>query len=338
VKILVTGACGGVGSHLVPRLLSLGHTVIAIDDLSSGSWDSLVEDSNLTCITADISDRVELTKKLLGFSFDFIFHLAAISSLPECEVDPERAYLVNLIGTVNLVELSRQQAGFWGFVFTSTSAVYEATSEYPYREDSRINPKLIYPMTKSFAESFLKAQFSNYNFPSTILRLFNIFGDFQSVTRQSPPVLNYIVRELLTGRSPVLHSDGEQERDFVCVDDVIDALILTLNSESHVAEIFNVCRSQTLSVNQIFRAASEALESPLSVTYAPARDLWKGYPDLFSGNFALIPDAISREVIKPSLGSNEKFFATFGWRPTRDLISQIAEISIRIRARMTGIS
>ena len=338
MKFVVTGACGGVGSHLVPRLLSLGHEVIAIDDLSSGSWDSLHEDSNLTCITADISQIVELTKALKNFSFEFVFHLAAISSLPECQVDPERAFAVNLIGTVNLVELSRQQSNFKGFIFTSTSAVYEGTSDYPYREDSFIHPKLIYPMSKYFSENYLKAQFSNYSFPSTILRLFNIFGDFQSLTRQSPPILNYIVRELVAGKSPVLHSDGEQERDFICVDDVINSLILTLDSRVHSADIFNVCRGQTLSVNQMFQDASQVLGSQLSANYVPAQDLWKSYPELFSGDFPLIPNAIAREVTKPSLGSNEKFFSSFGWRPTKDLASQIGEIALRIKSRILEIS
>ena len=71
MKIVVTGACGGVGSHLVPKLIALGHTVIAIDDLSSGSWGSLKEDSNLSCITADVSDKVGLTEKLKNFAFEF---------------------------------------------------------------------------------------------------------------------------------------------------------------------------------------------------------------------------------------------------------------------------
>lgn len=338
MKIVVTGACGGVGSHLVPRLISLGHEVIAIDDLSSGSWDSLTQNSSLVCITTDISQKIALTEQLKNLPFEFVFHLAAISSLPECQVNPERAYAVNLIGTVNLVELSRQQSDFKGFVFTSTSAVYEATSEYPFHEESCIDPKLIYPLSKLFSETFLKAEFENYVFPSTILRLFNIFGDFQSLTRQSPPVLNYIVRELVAGNSPILHSDGRQERDFICVDDVIDALILTMGSNRHAAEVFNVCRGQSLSVNQIFKEASDALGILLPVNYAPAKDLWKNYPALFSGDFAIIPDTISREVLKPSLGSNEKFFNAFGWRPTKDLSSQIAEITLRIKDRILEVS
>ena len=334
MKIVVTGACGGIGTHLVPKLLESGHEVIAIDDLSSGSWEDLAIHPHLTLLTVDISDSASLSSSLQMFEFNFIYHLAAISSLPECQIDPARAMSVNFIGTINLVEIAKREKDFIGFVFASTSAVYEASKPLPYFEDCEIMPSLVYPVSKYHSENYLLTQFVHYSFPSTILRFFNIFGDFQNSRRKSPPLLNYIVRELLDGNSPTLHSDGDQERDFISVDDVVNAMLVFVNIERHCAEIFNVCTGRLLKVNQMLVNANLALGTDIAAHYAKPEEFWNAYPELFNSDFPLDLTVVVNEVNKASLGSNAKLTNFLGWQPGKDVESQIQDISIRIKNRM----
>ena len=103
MKILVSGACGGIGSHLIPRLISQGHQVLAIDDLSSGDWSNLQDHPNLEKITLDITDQGSVADLGANNTFQYLFHLAALSSLPECQINPARAFEVNFLGTTNLI-------------------------------------------------------------------------------------------------------------------------------------------------------------------------------------------------------------------------------------------
>jgi nucleoside-diphosphate-sugar epimerase len=334
MKILVTGACGGIGSHLVPLLLAQGNEILAIDNLSSGSWDNLAPHSNLSRFTIDISNEDELQDFADSKSFQFVFHLAALSSLPECQVDPRRAFDVNFLGTLNLVKIAKKQSGFKGFVFASTSAVYENNEKSPFSEVDDVNPTLVYPQTKYFAEQYLHSEAITCEFPSVIVRIFNVFGDLQNSTRKSPPILNYIVRELLLGKSPILHGDGRQARDFISVDDVVDFLANQVSMRGKYADIVNLCRGQLLSVNQMFEFTCEALQMDLEPIFAPPNELWVGYPELFMSDFPLNRDFVAREVSKMSLGDDSKLREKYSWRISQELSHQVADIALRMQSRL----
>jgi UDP-glucose 4-epimerase len=332
MKILVTGACGGIGSHLVPLLLEQGYDVLAIDNLSSGDWNNLANHPKLKTFTIDITNKDALVDFALENPFTIVYHLAAISSLPECQIDPTRAFDVNFIGTINIVEIAKGQQNFQKFIFASTSAVYENSVSYPFSEEDEVSPHLIYPQTKFFAERYLISEAKSSYFPSSIVRIFNVFGDFQNSSRKSPPILNYIVRELVKGRVPVLHGNGEQKRDFISVDDVVDFFSKLLGMEKQSADIVNLCRGELLSINQIFQSVAKALDYSGSPDYAQPTNLWISYPSLFSGTFPLAKELVSNEVSKISLGNSSKLYLEYGWKPSTDLHVQLEEMALRLKS------
>jgi nucleoside-diphosphate-sugar epimerase len=338
MKILVTGACGGIGSHLVPHLLEQGNEVHALDDLSSGKWSNLSDRQGLTKHTVDISNTRAVNDFAELHSFQIVYHLAAISSLPECQVDPIRAFHVNFQGTVNLVNAAKKQRDFVKFVFASTSAVYENTPISPFEESHEVSPLLVYPQTKLYSENYLKAEAETSGFPSAIVRIFNVFGDYQNSSRQSPPILNYIVRELIANRVPVLHGNGEQARDFISVDDVVDFLIRLITINHAPGDIVNLCRGELVSVNSIYEAAAKALGYSGRPNYAQPSELWVAYPELFQGAWPLDKNYVAREVAKTSLGDSSKLLENYKWKTSDEVVKQVAAIAVRMKKHLEGSS
>ncbi len=227
-NILITGAAGFISSQLSYRLYKEGNNVTLLDNFSYGHDDNLIfEDKSFVdeIYRKDIRDIEFLDKLFADKKFDIVYHLAGITPLPDCQNNPSLAVDVNVRGTVVLLELARKY-GIKKFVFTSTSAVYENNKDFPSVEDKVEKPSLIYPSTKYTAEQFCKAFYDAYKLPITVLRFANVFGPHIDCLRTQPPVMGYIIRELFYGRSPILHSNGEQERDFIFVDDLIDLAIL----------------------------------------------------------------------------------------------------------------
>ena len=334
MKILVSGACGGIGSHLIPRLISQGHQVLAIDDLSSGDWSNLQDHPNLEKITLDITDQGAVADLGANNSFQYLFHLAALSSLPECQINPARAFEVNFLGTTNLVKLAKTQSDFRNFIFASTSAVYENNSEIPFVESAAVTPSLVYPQSKLFSENYLEAESKLCSFPSTIVRIFNVFGDFQNSTRKSPPILNYIVKEISEGRTPTLHGDGEQKRDFISVDDVTEFFASLLFAPNKRADKVNLSRGQLVSVNEIYSWVLSGLESNTKASYASPTDLWNSYSEMFEGTFPLDKEFVANEVGKISLGDPTKLREQYGWSSSQDIADQVADVAKRLQIRL----
>ncbi len=334
MRVLVSGACGGIGSHLIPQLISQGHHVLALDDLSSGDWSNLEDHPNLKKTTLDITDTVMMSSLGKNELFQYVFHLAAMSSLPECQIDPVRAFEVNFLGTVNLVKLAKTQTDFKNFIFASTSAIYENNPVLPFVESAPVAPSLVYPVSKLFSENYLESESRLASFPSIIVRIFNVFGDFQNSTRKSPPILNYIVREVNAGRTPILHGDGEQKRDFVSVDDVVDFFMTLLDSSSVCADKVNLCTGQLISVNQLYSWVLNGLNSDIPASFAAPTELWNSYPEMFNGAFPLNKEFVANEVGKISLGDPSKLNSNYGWVSSSNIEKQVADVAKRMSLRL----
>jgi UDP-glucose 4-epimerase len=333
--ILVTGACGGIGSWLVLRLLELGHAVIALDDLSSGKWTNIQDHPSLVKVTADIANIEDLERDLSEFVFSQCFHLAAISSLPECEANQIRAFDVNLLGTVNIATICMKQKGFESFVFSSTSAVYQGQEDGHLLESNLVDaPTLTYSATKFFAEHYLLALFRSHAFPVIVSRLFNVFGDLQNSTRSSPPLLNYLVREVSNNRPPVLYGGSAGKRDYISVDDVVDLLITLSAEKDAIGEVINLCNGQGLDVRQIVEIVSNALNIEISPVWKEPQDLWVNYPVLRNGPFPLKNSLVASEALKRSVGSNKKLRKLIPNFSNRDVNQQIGEMAKRISKRI----
>lgn len=237
---LITGAAGFIGSQLAHALWKHNEQLILIDDFSYGKEDNLFFDDHSfkdEVIKCDICNREALDIIFSSRKIDYVYHIGAITPLPDCQINPGRAVEVNVAGTVNILELSRKY-GVKKVIFSSTSAVYEECQVFPTKETDDIETHLVYSTSKYTSELFCRAFYEAYGINITILRFANVYGPHIDCLRTQPPVVGYIIRELYYGRPVVLHSNGEQRRDYVYVDDLVRLSILVRNSEGF--DIVNV--------------------------------------------------------------------------------------------------
>ena len=297
-NILITGAAGFISSQLAYKLYKNGYNVSLLDNFSYGHEDNLIfEDKVFTneIYRKDIRDIDFLDDLFKDKKFDIVYHLAGITPLPDCQNNPSEAVDVNVRGTVILLNLVRKY-GVKKFIFASTSAVYENNKDFPSIENKVERPSLIYPSTKWAAEQFCKAFYDAYNIPIVILRFANVYGPHIDCLRTQPPVMGYIIRELFKGKSPILHSTGDQERDFIYVDDLIDLAILVSKCESF--DVVNVSTGTTISINKITEIIKEKMRCKnIKTEYADTSHYWINYKELYAPPYPINNELLNHEVL-----------------------------------------
>ncbi len=333
-RVLVTGAAGGVGAFLIPLLLSGGAEVVALDDLSSGRWENLgTAAAVVDRLEVDVQDGERLAIEVPWGRIDLVVHLAAISSLPACESDPARAFRVNVQGTIAVCDLARVH-GVEYVLNASTSAIYERTVALPFRETAAVEPVLVYPQTKWAAERYVASLSERYGMSVGSLRFFNLFGPFQDFRRQSPPLLNYLVRQIVRGEVALLHSDGHQRRDYVSVEAACRAIGLLLCGRPLGSGCWNVCSGQALSVREIVAVVNRALGVEAEVTYRDARLLWDSYTTLFDSPRPLAYRVVEEETEKSSLGDPGALRDATGWVPDTSVPDAIGRVALEVAAHI----
>tara|TARA_Y100000593_G_scaffold14582_4_gene27898 strand:+ start:8721 stop:9734 length:1014 start_codon:yes stop_codon:yes gene_type:complete len=336
MRILITGAAGGIGSTLGCYLNSKGHDLTLVDNLNNGYLENLTVNNERfgEFNKIDILDTQLLVNLIRKKRIQIIIHLAAITALPECEKNPKLCFSVNVSGTASVLNAARN-CGIKRVVFASTGAVYENNhyTESPFKEDLEVSPRLFYSLSKKLAEEICISYEKNYEMEIPILRFFNVFGPRQDIHRKSPPLINYLVREFEKGESPILHSDGNQARDYVHVDDVCKIIeICQYNPLAH-NNIWNVSTKKLISVNRIVEIIKEALNSPIDASYREAAKLWDSYPELFQGAISLNKNIIEKETNKFALGDNQKAKDLLGWNPNENIEELIAKTALEIKKR-----
>ena len=318
--ILITGAAGFIGSQIAHDFALHGDNLVLIDNFSYGFDDNLIfDDLDLRSEIQHVDIRdVAALEKLFVTHFDFVYHNAAITPLPDCQTMPAEALETNVTGTVNLLELSRR-TGVSRFVFASTSAVYENETEFPCREKLDVLPSLLYANTKAASEKLCKSYADCYGLPSTVLRYANVYGPRMDCLRTQPPVIAYLIRELHYGRTPTLHSDGNQKRDFIYCDDLSD-LAFAVRRGTEEFEIVNVSSNRATSINTIYARIAKLMgKEDVVPAYAENAHFWSCYPDLFTGALPLRDKIIGHEVNKFTLCSNDYGRSAYGWVPNTSL-------------------
>lgn len=335
-NILVTGAAGFIGSQLAYRLWKEGENVILADNFSYGSDDNLIfeeHDFRKEIHRIDIRDSEHMEKVFSDHAFDIVYHLAGITPLPDCQNMPVEAVDVNVRGTVILLDLVRRY-GVKKMIFASTSAVYENNTDFPSAENHVEKPSLIYPSTKYASEQFCKAFSDAYGIPIVCLRFANVYGPHIDCLRTQPPVMGYIIKELFMGRPPVLHSTGNQERDFIYVDDLIDLAILVCKAEHF--DIVNVSAGNAVSINNIAEMIRQAMGSEIKPLYEETEHFWINYPELYQKPYPISEKMMEHEVLKYTCLSNKHAYEEYGWKPKTTLqqgIRNTVEFSCSILER-----
>ena len=245
--VLVTGGAGFIGSHLVDRLLSEGHKVTVVDDLSAGRLKNL--NARATFHHIDIN-HPSMQDVFLRVQPDLVFHLASQMNVNESTKDPIKDGLTNIMGTMRILEASRQH-GIEKLIFSSTGgALYGDPAVTPCDEETEIAPLSPYGLSKYAAERYVELYHRLYNLDYTTLRYGNVYGPRQDPHGESG-VTAIFAQMMLEGHQPHIFGEGDQERDYVFVDDVVEANICAIDRGD--CQAFNIGTGIGTSVNQIFK-------------------------------------------------------------------------------------
>lgn len=266
-NVVVTGGMGFIGSHLTERLLE-DNKVTVIDNESTGKIENirhLLDHKNLTVIKGSIVD-LNLTE--IFQDKDYIFHLAAIPSVPRSVKDPFSSNNSNVTGTLSVL-IAAKDAGIKKVIFSSSSAVYGDTPTLPKREDMSINPMSPYAITKATGEMYCGVFQELYGLQTVCLRYFNVFGPRQDPNSQYAAVIPKFITAILNYESPVIYGDGEQSRDFTFVKNVVDANILSC--ESKKTGVFNIACGRRITINQLVDYINEILGKEIKSIHAEPR-------------------------------------------------------------------
>ncbi len=235
MNFLVTGAAGFLGAALANRLAQNGHSVRGLDDLSAGDPARL---SPLILFTrGDVNDRPKLWTLLQGV--ECVYHLAARVSVPESVLYPREYNAVNVGGTVSVMEAMRD-AGVRRVVLVSSGAVYGEQGAQPLREDAVPNPRSPYAVSKLAAEYYVRTIGALWGIETVALRVFNAYGPGQPLPAAHAPVIPRFLRHAFTGASLVVYGDGSQSRDYIYMDDVVEALAAASTAHDVDRRVINV--------------------------------------------------------------------------------------------------
>jgi UDP-glucose 4-epimerase len=229
-KVAVTGGAGFIGSNLVARLLTEGHDVVVVDDLTTGLRSNIQED---ICDFYKISITDFVSLKAAVRDCETIFHLAARGSVPRSIKNPVATHEVNTKGTLNVLEVARESGAH--VVFSSSSSVYGRNLELPKDESMWLGPMTPYAASKLAAEGYIQGYGSAYKLPVTILRFFNVFGPRQRPDHEYAAVLPKWIWLAMHGKPIEVYGDGTASRDFTYIDTVVDIAMTAMN-ENIVSE------------------------------------------------------------------------------------------------------
>ena len=249
MKALVTGGAGFIGSHIAQELVARSYDVIVIDDLSTGKIDNieeLISKAEIEFVLGNVTDLSLL--KRISENVDYIFHEAAIASVPRSIDNPLVSHVVNVTGTLNVL-MAAAGNHVKKVIYASSCAIYGNNSVVPNREDIAPDPQSPYAVTKLAAEYYCDVFNRVYGLPTICLRYFNVYGSRQDHNSQYAAVIPKFIQRILDGKSPVIYGDGEQSRDFVFVKDIVEANLLA--AESEFRGVFNIGTGESYSLNQL---------------------------------------------------------------------------------------
>src|SRR5580698_3983900 len=251
MKALVTGGAGFIGSHIAEALCRRGVQVVALDDLSLGNARNLdwkKSGDTLEFVEGDVVDG-QLVRRLMT-GCDWVFHEAAIPSVPRSVAEPLKSNMQNLDAALQMLVLARE-AGVKRFLFASSSSIYGDTEVAAKHEQLPPNPLSPYALQKYAAEKYGQLFHRLYDLPTVSLRYFNVFGPRQAFNSPYSGVIAKFCTGMLAGKAPVIFGDGPQARDLTYIENVVQANLLAAEAPDAAGKVFNVAGGQSISLLQL---------------------------------------------------------------------------------------
>lgn len=267
---MVTGGAGFIGSHLTHALLQAGAKVRVLDNLSTGFEANLesFDSAGVEFIQGDASDRETVKRSMEGV--DYVFHQAAMASVPRSIREPALCHAWCATSTVELLHAA-SEAGVKRLVLASTSAAYGDSPFVSKRESDAVAPLSPYAAAKLAAEAYCRAFVTSFSMEAVILRYFNVFGPRQDPQSEYSAVIPRFVSMILSGKQPIIYGDGEQSRDFVFVGDVARANLLAATTPDVSGGTFNIGRGERTSLLELLTKLSDILGKQIDPIHEPAR-------------------------------------------------------------------
>ena len=304
---LVTGVAGFIGSSIAQALLNSGEKVRGIDNLSTGNLENIAEiRDRIDFREADIADLDAMRRACDGV--DFVFHEAAIPSVPKSVVDPLGSNLANIDGTVNVLVAARD-AKVKRVVYAASSSAYGDTPTLPKHEAMSPDPISPYAVAKLASEHYMVSFYRCYGLETVSLRYFNIFGPRQDPSSPYSGVLAKFITQMLHGEQPTMNGDGEQSRDFTYIDNAVAANLLACKApaEKAAGKVFNVATGRRVTLNETFKLLQPLTSYKGQPNYGPERggDIKHSLADISKAEAAL--------GYKPAVDFEEGLRRTVEW-------------------------
>lgn len=247
---LVSGGAGFIGSHLCDALLGMGHSVIVVDNLCTGSEDNLAaakQNPNFTFLKTDVIESPNISQHI-----DFIFHLASPASVIDYQALPEETALVNSVGTRNLLKLAQQSQA--RFLFASTSEVYGDPKEHPQKETywGNVNPngpRACYDEAKRYGEMMTMLYVNKYHVDGRIMRIFNTYGP--RMRKTDGRVISNFLNQALEKKPLTVYGDGSQTRSFCYVSDLVAGIVAYMFKDGLAGEVINLGNPEEISMLEL---------------------------------------------------------------------------------------
>jgi UDP-glucose 4-epimerase len=295
--VLVTGGAGFIGSHLADALIARGDDVVVLDNLSTGSRDNVHADAEL--VEGDVADADAVRDAFALRPYDAVLHIAGQASIAKSFDEPERDLRVNVVGTLNVVEQAIA-SGVPRLVHASSMTAYGEPRTIPTPESEPCIPVSNYGVTKYASERYVHVAGArdDVDLAVTSLRMFNVYGERQSLTNPYQGVLAIFVGNVLRGEPITIHSDGEQTRDFVYVGDVVDAWLRVLDDRTTAGHVYNVGSGRETTIAELAR----------TVVRACGHDDWE-----------IVTGPAQLGDLRRSCADVRELEAAVGWRPATSL-------------------
>jgi UDP-glucose 4-epimerase len=300
-KIVITGGAGFIGSNLARFLTQAKNDVIVIDDLSTGRLENIkdiIDEKNFRFVKGSITDL-----DILRDSFshvDYVFHQAALPSVPRSIKDPLTTNEVNIKGTLNVL-VAAKDAGVRKVVYASSSSVYGDTPTLPKKETMTPNPLSPYAVSKIAGEYYCQIFADVFRLPTVSLRYFNVYGPWQDPSSEYAAVIPKFIGNVLKDKPPVVYGDGTQTRDFTFINDVVQANVRAM--EATATGVFNAAGGKRITINDLAKTIMQLCQKEMDIVYEAARP----------GD------------IKHSLADSSKAKASFGYAPQYDITKGLKE-------------